>query len=137
MGRGGVLKAGLISALTTFLAASGSLAQVGGPGNGIRPAAGAASVAFTMGEIGRTLTYGSDGTWMTKATNDGSLVISSLNDDPGWTIYKHDAPRPPYTLEVRVRNNITYREGYAKGAGLYLAGKSTKLPRKRPFTPRI
>ena len=86
-----------------------------------------------MGEIGRAVTYGSDGEWKTSATEDGSLVLASLTDHSGWLVDKHVGPNPPYTIEARVRSQIPAVAGHAVGGGIVIAYQDEKGSQPRSF----
>ena len=78
----------------------------------------AQGIAYTMGEIGRRASYGNDGDWLTAASRDGSLLVSSQSANPGWTAEVAPAPVPPYTITVQVHHEFPPVKGRAVGAGL-------------------
>ena len=121
----GVLKVVAIIAAAALVGAGESRAQETFSSENFHAASPAAAAkagktAYAMGPLGPLVTYGSDGTWLSSAAEDGSLVVSSVVDNPGWSVVKHAAPKPPYSLDVRVHSEIPFQEGYARGAGVII-----------------
>jgi len=142
MGKNAILSAAAIVAVVSIFGSGNTYAQgapnaQGAPTNAqVAPkteVSETTTVAYTMGEIGRTVTYGSSGEWKTSATVDGSLVLASLADHQGWLVDKHVGPNPPYTLEARVRSQIPPVAGHAVGGGIVIAYQDEKGSQPRSF----
>ncbi len=97
------------------------------------PPPGAGGVAFTMGEIGRRAAYGQDGSWLTKATDDGALVFANTGSPTEWDGTIIQPPRFPYTIQVEVNSGIAPSPGHAVGAGIIFAYQRSDDPKQRAF----
>ena len=100
-------------------------AQPSSPGTG--------GIAFTMGEIGRRAAYGQDGSWLTTASEDGSLVFANTGSPTGWDATIIQPPGLPYTMQVEVNSGITPSQGHAVGAGIIFAYQRSDDPKQRAF----
>lgn len=137
MGKNAILTAASVVAVASIFGGGNAYAQ-GAPNTLAQGALkteepAPAKVAYAMGDIGRAVTYGSGDEWKTSATDDGSLVLASVNDHPGWLVDKHVGPNPPYTVEARVRSQIPPVAGHAVGGGLVVAYQDEKGSQPRSF----